>query len=83
MNIAYPVPNFVTAKICGCKETNKQKVTYALCEDFHSLCRNKKDIFQSEIEACESLLKYATNKSERELVEKEIVELKTAIGLMA
>ncbi len=83
MNIAYPLSNFVTAKICGCKEMNKQKVTYAFSPDFHSLCRDKKDIIQSEIEACERLLKYAMNESEREVIQREIAELKTALDLMA
>jgi hypothetical protein len=72
----------VTAKICGCREMNKQKVTYAFSEDFHSLCRDKKDIIHSEIEACEKLLKYASNESEGETIQKEISELKTALDLM-
>ncbi len=61
---------------------NKEKVTYAFSEDFHSLCRDKKDIINSEIEACEKLLKYASNESEGETIQKEISELKTALDLM-
>jgi hypothetical protein len=81
MNITYPPSNFWTAKICDCKEMNKQKVTYAFSGDFHSLCRDKKDIVESEIEACDVLLKHTINESEREIIEKEIIELKTAFDL--
>ncbi len=81
MNIIYPLSNFWTAKICDCKEMNKQKVTYVFSGDSHSLCRDKKDIIESEIEACDVLLKYTTSESEREIIEKEIAELKTAVDL--
>lgn len=43
---------------------------------------DKKDIIEAQIQACERLLKYATNESEERLVEKEIAELKLALDLM-
>ncbi len=82
MNIAYSLSDFVTAKICGCREMNEQKVTYAFSEELDGLCRDKKDIFQSEIEACERLLRYATSEFERKIVEREVLELKMALDLM-
>lgn len=82
MNITYSQPGLVIAKTCGCVEKNKQKVTYAFSEEFHSLCMDKKDIIEAQIQACERLLKYATNESEERLVEKEIAELKLALDLM-
>ena len=82
MNIVYPQQNPVTAKTCGCKEKNRQKVTYAFSEEFHSLCMDKRYIIQSEIEACERLLKYTINDSETEVIRKEIAELKGALDLM-
>ena len=82
MNIIYPEGNPISAKTCGCKERNRQKVAYAFSEDFHGLCMDKKYIIQAEIEACERLLKYSTNHSERIVIEKEIAELKTALDLM-
>ena len=82
MNIVYLEENPVIAKTCGCKEKNRQKITYAFSEDSHSLCMDKKYIIQAEIEACERLLKYAINDSERTVIEKEIAELKTALDLM-
>jgi hypothetical protein len=82
MNIIYLEENPVIAKTCGCKEKNRQKITYAFSEESHSLCMDKKYIIQSEIEACERLLKYAINDSERAVIEQEIDELKAALDLM-
>lgn len=82
MNIAYPQINLITAKTCGCREKGKQKVTYAFAEEFHSLCMDKKDIIQAEIEACERLLKYVANESEKAVVQKEIAELRMALDLI-
>lgn len=82
MNIVYLEENPVRAKACGCKEKNRQKITYAFSEEFHSLCMDKKYIIQAEIEACERLLKYAINDSERAVIEQEIAELKAALDLM-
>lgn len=83
MNIVYPEENPITARTCGCREKNRQKVTYAFSQEFHSLCMDKKYIIQAEIEACERLLKYAINDSERIIIEKEIAELKAALDLMS
>ena len=82
MNVVYPQENPITARTCGCKEKNRQKVTYAFSEEFHSLCMDKKYIIQSEIEACERLVRYAINDSERSIIKKEINELKAALDLM-
>ncbi len=82
MNIVYPQENPITAKTYHCKEKSMHKVTYAFSEGPHSLCIDKKYIIQAEIEACERLLKFARNDSERNVVEKEIAELKTALDLM-
>jgi hypothetical protein len=80
MNIALPLQtNPVVAKTCGC---NKKKVAYSFSEEFHTLCIDKKDILQSEIEACEGLLKYL-EEAEKGTVEKEIVGLKMALDLLA
>lgn len=83
MNFVYPEENPITARTCGCREKNRQKVTYAFSQEFHSLCMDKKYIIQAEIEACERLLKYAINDSERAIIEKEIAELKAALDLMS
>jgi hypothetical protein len=83
MNIAYSeVPFMVEAKTCGCKEKNMQKVTYSFTDGYHSLCIDKKDIISAELEACERLLKYTADKADREIVEKELTELKMTLDLM-
>jgi hypothetical protein len=82
MNVVHPQENVVIAKTCGCKENNRNKVTYAFSEEFHSLCMDKKDIIHAEIGACEKLLKYATGGSEKAVIEKEIADLKIALDLM-
>ena len=82
MNIAnIEEPVSIVAKTCGCKEKNR-KVTYSFIDSSHSICIDKKDLIASEIEACERLLKYTADKSDREAIEKEISELKMALDLM-
>jgi hypothetical protein len=82
MNIVCPQSDVVIAKTCGCREMGKQRVAYALSWEFHSLCMDKKDLLQAEIQACEKLLKYATSDSERRVIEKEIAELGMVLDLM-
>jgi hypothetical protein len=69
------------AKTCGCKNT-KSKVTYTFVDSYHSLCRDKKDIILSEIQACEILLRYPRDEYDTITVEKEILELKLALDLL-
>jgi hypothetical protein len=83
MNIAYPkkilllLPRHAVAS----KEIGSRR-HYAFSEDFLSLCMDKKHIIQAENEACERLLKYARNGSEKAVIEKEIAEVKIALDLM-
>ncbi len=81
MNIVYAQSDIVVAKTCG-YGTERQRVTYAFSEEFHSICMDKKDVLIAEIAACEKLLKYAPD-SERCIIKNEIAELKTALDLMA
>jgi hypothetical protein len=69
------------AKTCGCKNT-KRKVTYTFVDSYHSLCRDKKDIILSEIQACEILLRYPRDEYDTITVEKEVLELKLALDLL-
>lgn len=57
-------------------------VTYALSEESHSLCIDKKDLIHAEIEGCERLLKYLIQQHEIEIVAREIAELRTALDLL-
>jgi hypothetical protein len=79
MNIVYPEENPIIATTCGCKERNRQKMTYAFSEDFPSLCIEKKYIIEAKIEACESLLKCAIPSSQRVVIERETAKLKAVL----
>ena len=82
MNIAHTEADYdIVAKTCGCKD-RKRKVTYSFVDSYHSLCRNKKDIILSEIQACERLLKYTREENDNFILEKEIAELKMTLDLM-
>ena len=71
----------MVAKTCGCKNT-KRKVTYSFVDSYHSLCKDKKDIMLSEVQACEILLKYPRDENDTITVENEIAELKLALDLL-
>ncbi|MFY9798518.1 MAG: hypothetical protein WAK17_13525 [Candidatus Nitrosopolaris sp.] len=83
MNISETeVPITIVAKTCGCREKNKRIVTYQLIDSYHSLCLDKKDIMYAELEACDRLLKYAVEESDKNTIESEIAELKMALDLL-
>jgi hypothetical protein len=82
MNIAHAEADYdIVAKTCGC-EDKKRKVTYTFVDSYHSLCRDKKDIILSEIQACERLLKYTRDENDKIVLEKEIAELKLALDML-
>ena len=69
------------AKTCGYKDT-KRKVTYSFVDSYHSLCKDKKDIMLSELQACEILFKYPRDEYDTITVENEIAELRLALDLL-
>ena len=82
MNIAHTEEDSdMIAKTCGCKDKTR-KVTYSFVDSYHSLCRDKKDILISEIQACERLLKYTREENDKIILENEIAELKLALDLL-
>ena len=82
MNIVQTEEDYeIVAKTCGCKDS-KRKVTYSFVDSYHSLCRDKKDIILSEIQACEILLKYPRDENDTITVENEIAELRLALDLL-
>jgi hypothetical protein len=82
MNLAESeVDAAMMAKTCGCKERG-EKVSYAYTDSYHSLCLDKKEILAAEIQACERLLNYVSNQSERSVVDKEIADLRMALDLL-
>lgn len=73
--------SIVIAKTCGCR-ANRRKVAYAFLNETHALCIDKKDLIAAQIEACEKLLKYASDEDDRIAVQKEIAELRMALDLL-
>jgi hypothetical protein len=69
------------AKTCGCKDT-KRKVTYSFVDSYHSLCKDKKDIVLSEIQACERLNNSTRDAIDKSIIETEIAELKMTLDLL-
>jgi hypothetical protein len=76
-------PLTMFAKICGCIQRNKRKVTYAFIDSYHSLCLDKKHILNSELIACERLLKYTLEEYDIPIIEKEIADLKMTLDLLS
>lgn len=76
------VNNIIVAKTCGSKTSGSRGVTYSFVDTYHALSLHRKDILIAELEACERLLKYADDESDRIILEKEIADLKLALDLM-
>ena len=82
MNIAHTEEDFdMIAKTCGCKNT-KRKVTYSFVDSYHSLCKDKKEIVLSEIQACERLNNNTRDAIDKRIIETEITELKMTLDLL-
>lgn len=71
----------IVAKTCNCRERDR-KVTYLFLDPCHSLCQDKKDILANELHACEKLLKYSRDPLDRQIVEREIADLKLMLDLI-
>ena len=74
-------PFEMIAKTCGYDEGSK-KVTYSFIDTYHGLCKDKKDIMVSEIEACERLKNDTRDEFDRRVIETEIAELKLTLDLL-
>ena len=58
-------------------------VTCTFIDSYHSLCLDKKDILNSELIACERLLKYTLEEYDIPIIEKEIADLKMTLDLLS
>ena len=82
MNIARTEADYdIVAKTCGCKDTSR-KVTYSFVDSYHVLCKDKKDIVLSEIQACERLTNDTSDEVDKNVIETEIAELKMTLDLL-
>ena len=71
----------IVAKTCGCKDKSR-KVTYSFVDSYHGLCKDKKDIVLSEIQACERLNNNTRDEIDKNVIETEISELKMTLDLL-
>ena len=71
----------IEAKTCGCREKSV-KIAYSFVDSYHTLCLDKKDIMLDQIQACERLLKYTTDETDKSALIKEIAELKMTLDLL-
>jgi hypothetical protein len=74
-------PVEIIAKTCGCKKNNR-KVTYSFVDTYHNLCKDKKDIIMSEIQACKTLKDYTRDELDMKAIETEISELRMTLDLL-
>jgi hypothetical protein len=70
----------IDAKICGSVE--RRKIAYSIMDFHHSLYINKKDIILAQISACELLYKYTTDGFDKNVLKKEISDLKLMLDLI-
>jgi len=76
------VPTILTAKTCGSAFKNAKKVVYSFVdENSQILFVDKRDVIKNQLEACQRLLPYIS-KLDRDLVEREILELKMVLDLI-
>ena len=70
----------LTAKTCG-PEYGNRKIVYMPIDWNQILCVDKKEIILGQLNACQTLLRHASE-PDREVIEKEIAELKMSLDLM-
>ena len=73
-------PFLIEAKTCG--YSKKKSITYHFIESSHSLCLDKREIILAQIQACNRLLEYAKDESDREAINRELGELKLTLDMM-
>ena len=74
-------PCEIVSKTCGWNERDR-KVTYSFVDTHHGLCKDKKDIILSEIQACESLMNDTSDEIDKSVIETELSELKMTLDLL-
>jgi hypothetical protein len=70
----------IDAKICGSVE--RRRIAYSIVDFHHSLYINRKDIILAQISACELLHKYTTDSFDKNVLKKEISDLKLMLDLI-
>ncbi|HKO65661.1 MAG TPA: hypothetical protein VJU13_10705 [Candidatus Nitrosocosmicus sp.] len=73
-------PFLIEAKTCG--SSKKKNIYYYFIESSHSLCLDKSEIIPAQIQACNTLLKYAKDESDTEAINREMTELRLTLDMM-
>lgn len=70
----------IDAKLCG--SLHRRRIAYSVTDFHHSLYINKKDIILGQIRACDLLYKYTIDTLDRNVLRKEILDLKLMLNLI-
>ena len=70
----------IDANLCG--SFHRRRIAYSVMDFHHSLYINKKDIILGQIRACDLLYKYAIDSLDRNVLRKEILDLKLMLDLI-
>ena len=70
----------INTKLCG--SSHSRMIAYSVVDFHHSLYINKKDIILGQIRACDLLYKYAIDSLDRNVLRKEILDLKLMLELI-
>lgn len=73
-------PFVIEAKTTGLKKS--RNVTYSLVDSYLTACIDKKEIILKQIQACERLLKYTSDRLDQIILEKEIADLKLILDFI-
>lgn len=73
-------PFAIQAKTIGHKQ--RRNVIYSVENSYHSICIDKRGILLEQIHACESFLKYTSDRIDQIILEKEIADLKLMLDLI-
>ena len=70
----------VDAKLC--RSLHGKRIVYSVMDFHHSSYINKKEIILGQIRACELLYKYTINTFDRNVLRREILDLKLMLDLI-
>ena len=78
--IDFESPIQIDAKICG--SVQRRKIAYSIMDYCHSLYINKKEIIMAQVSACELLYKYTSDSFDKNVLKKEISDLKLMLDFI-
>jgi hypothetical protein len=70
----------IEAKIIGQKKG--RNVIYSVENSYHSTCIDKRGIVLGQVDACERVLKYTSDRIDQIILEKEIADLKLMLDFI-